>query len=1402
MRRIIQVIAVLYVALVISSPGMSAHDHPVSFFVVAPKTLYAGTGATLSVTAVNTSDRTPAIVPVSVLFGTSLSTSTQVFEDQTNQMGRVTAMFNTPDVEPGAYTLWIEVEGAEEMVNAQVQIRKMPVLIIETDKPIYKPGQTIHSRVLTLNNNLRPKSAQVDVEITDGKGVKIFRKALTTNAFGVAPFELDLASELNFGTWKITAESGSASTATDARVEKYVLPRFKVELLTGKDYFLVDEPISGTINATYFFDKSVDGTIKVIASKYVGVWEEYATYSAPLSDGNAEFSLPAAGYVSGTPGAGGAGSAQLDVIVTDTSDHEEKTTKLLKIVESSIQHQLIASSRTITPGQPFDILLVAKTPDGEAVTVSGQLRCQFFDKHYSMITEVSVTLPDFDGTTSVSFTAPKDTAWAMLNSSVQGQDDSAQAELTVYAAYSPSDSFLHLSRDSDTPVKVGDTINIDVFRTHDVTIFYDVFANGHTVWSDATVGSQIVFQATPQMVPAAKVVAYIINPNNEISADTLPFEVTIENPAELNVQFDANQVLPGDSVQLSVQSEGQAMVGLAIVDESVYALNEGRLNMQEVFNELERRFMEPQVETHEFYTPCGASEVFNAAGLQVLASDSFVIPEAQEGWWWVWEWAVDAIAEGGGSKGGGRNTDTSDLSVLTEVTRIRQFFPETWLWMPELLTEPNGAATIDLTAPDSITTWRLHAVSTSDEGLGMTESKLLVFQEFFGEPDLPYAVTRGEQFPVRIQIFNYLDVPQEVLVELTEADWFDLLEPGTQWVTVNANSVGLASFLIQPTKLGRNILEVTVRSPLRADAVRKELLVEAEGTQRELITNGMLRAGETIELNAAIPDYSVTGSEKLLLSITPSLVAQSINGIDELLKMPFGCGEQNMIFFSPDVEILRYLDATGQLTPEVRAKAEHLITVGYQRQLTYRREDGSFSAFGDSDQSGSLWLTAFVLDCFSGARDVTTIDETILAEATAWIESHQLSDGSWEPVGFIHHKEMIGGMSGNFALTAFVTIALAGYGNATTGVLSAASQYLNDNLATVQDDAYALAIAALAFARLGDTAAANAVIDRLLEIAISDGDGLHWEPHPIETTAYVALAMIETERAQANAAIKWLALQQNSKGGFGSTQDTVMALKALMTAARTQSRNVNLIVTAKSPDGSILAEFTVNSSNFDVLQIAELPVGTNIELIATGSGETRFQLVRRFNVLLRDECIEHNMGLEVIYDANHVHIDDIVNVTATVRYFGRPGSSGMMIVDVGVPTGFAPMQESLDAIVEDGTASKVEIAGRKVILYLDGMESGEQRTFTFKVKARFPVRAIIPDSKAYLYYEPGVRAEAAGKGITVGFFECTVDFDYLAKFASQWLQTAPDLDYDLNDSGTVDFKDLQMLAGNWLGACP
>jgi CD109 antigen len=150
-----------------------------------------------------------------------------------------------------------------------------------------------------------------------------------------------------------------------------------------------------------------------------------------------------------------------------------------------------------------------------------------------------------------------------------------------------------------------------------------------------------------------------------------------------------------------------------------------------------------------------------------------------------------------------------------------------------------------------------------------------------------------------------------------------------------------------------------------------------------------------------------------------------------------------MIVFAPDVYITKYLEESGQLKPEIMAKAEKLMITGYQRELTYRHNDGSFSAFGESDEEGSLWLTAFVLKSFAEATELMYIDEDVLDEAADWISSHQNSDGSFDQVGFIHHQEMLGGMQGRNALTAYVAVALLEAGE--KSVADKTISYLEDD---------------------------------------------------------------------------------------------------------------------------------------------------------------------------------------------------------------------------------------------------------------------------------------------------------------------------------------------------------------------
>ena len=471
-----------------------------------------------------------------------------------------------------------------------------------------------------------------------------------------------------------------------------------------------------------------------------------------------------------------------------------------------------------------------------------------------------------------------------------------------------------------------------------------------------------------------------------------------------------------------------------------------------------------------------------------------------------------------------------------------------------------------------------------------------------------------------------------------------------------------------------------------------------------------------------------------------------------------------MILFAPNVYIARYLAETGQLKPEIMAKAEHLMLVGYQRQLTYRRSDGSFSAFGNSDPVGSLWLTAFVLKTFAEARDLMYIDRTVLDEAAAWIEGHQLGDGSFESVGFLHHQELLGGLQGRDALTAYVAIALleAGRNNATASAIS----YMEGRLDSI-DDPYTMAIAAYAL-ELAGSGARDEAYDKLMSMAQEDENGaLYWGgdgppaqdyPSPghgnrsaaIETTGYALLALTEHgDLVSSSRAARWLAGQRNALGGFGSTQDTIVSLNALTSLSARVRSDVDMTVTLRS--GGWKEEVRITPENSDVMQVVQVPLGDTLSIATEGRGNAVLQSVLRYNVPETRTGVQDVFDITVDYGTDHVEVDDLISVSATVT-FTPPGpiQAGMVVLDVAVPTGFEPVRETIATLVEETAKLKrFEIAGRKVILYIEDMNPGETISLEFQALAKYPVRAMEVVSQVYSYYRPELRAESLGGAMSV-----------------------------------------------------
>src|SRR5205085_6513043 len=101
------------------------------------------------------------------------------------------------------------------------------------------------------------------------------------------------------------------------------------------------------------------------------------------------------------------------------------------------------------------------------------------------------------------------------------------------------------------------------------------------------------------------------------------------------------------------------------------------------------------------------------------------------------------------------------------VAIVRDYFPETLLWAPEIITDDAGHAKLDVPFADSITTWRfgLRAVGKNGQ-LGSMTMPLVVKSDFFVEASLPALLTQGDEIAVPVTVFGYTDEPHDVSIDI------------------------------------------------------------------------------------------------------------------------------------------------------------------------------------------------------------------------------------------------------------------------------------------------------------------------------------------------------------------------------------------------------------------------------------------------------------------------------------------------------------------------------------------------------------------------------------------------------------------------------------------------------------
>jgi hypothetical protein len=742
---------------------------------------------------------------------------------------------------------------------------------------------------------------------------------------------------------------------------------------------------------------------------------------------------------------------------------------------------------------------------------------------------------------------------------------------------------------------------------------------------------------------------------------------------------------------------------------------------------------------------------------------------------------------GTGRGGGGTGEGTIGLGTLGTIghgsgsgsgvglqARVRSRFPETLLWHPELVTDRSGRATLDVELADSITDWRVVATGSTRDGLlGTATTTLRVFQDFFVDIDLPAAMTQGDRVSVPVSVYNYLKTPQRVTLRLERGGWFSPVGALSQTIELGPSQVGVRHFPIVVRDVGRHDLTVRAGAPGGvADAVRRSTLVEPDGVERALSHGGGLAPGEAAH-ELLIPEQTIDGTARVRLAMYGGPLGQTLDGLEGMLRRPYGCFEQTSSTTYPNVLVLDYLRRTGKATPAVERKARKLINEGYQKLISFEVPGGGFSWFGR--RPANRVLTAYGLMEFHDMSRVHPVDRKLIKRTQWWLASCQRKDGSFHPDAHAINE----GATNHFRedvlrVTAYIAHALrhTGYRGEALG---RALRYVRRNMGKARDG-YTLALLGNLFSdslRAGGRGEAppragaerpntlRAVLARLWEQRRSNGRGIYFEgPRStltygagdsgrIETTALAALALLPSRHAppSSDRLVDTLLAGKDSFGSWHSTQATILALRALLKqhelSRSTPEGEVQVLV-----DGRVRRKIRLRGERDARHQVDLTPFASRgrhrVALRYSGKGRLQYHLAGSYWVPRAGAgsgARRGRLAIRTRYDRHEARVGQKVRLDVEVRNAGS-GQVDMPLVSLSLPPGFAVSEDSLTRLTKSGRVDKVQRVGGRALLYLTRLAAGGKLRFGLELRARYPLRVQARPSSVYEYYRPENRAES------------------------------------------------------------
>jgi hypothetical protein len=401
---------------------------------------------------------------------------------------------------------------------------------------------------------------------------------------------------------------------------------------------------------------------------------------------------------------------------------------------------------------------------------------------------------------------------------------------------------------------------------------------------------------------------------------------------------------------------------------------------------------------------------------------------------------------------------------------------------------------------------------------------------------------------------------------------------------------------------------------------------------------------------------------------------------------------------------------------------------------------------------------------FSDMSKVYDVDPKLILRTQQWLAGQQLPDGSWKPdTSFINEGATNRYNSDVLRITAYIAWSLGDTGYQGTAVEQAkkfVEAHMNGKM-----DAYTLAVVANFAAEYGkDREFTRQAIQLLLDAREEKDEQAWWNSQEtsvyatgpsasVETTGLAVQALLRSGEASGTArkALNYLASKKDALGNWGTTQATIMALRALLTATEKGTADVRgtLLVLLNGKPAEKLELTTENNDLLHqfVLKDFDSQSPNSVEIQFEGKGGLAYQVVGSYFLPWDQKPENEPLSIAVAYDRTRLAQDDIATATATVRN-NLDKSANMVMVDLGIPPGFDLLSEDLQTYEEktsglkSGHLSKFSLTATQAILYFDSFAAGDTAKIKFRLRAKYPIRARTFKSRVYEYYDPEVSAVA------------------------------------------------------------